>query len=68
MRKIVRHAAIMLVTVAGVVALASLLGCNSEPTPSGSFQVERVFPGLSFQEMTNLVQPNDTSGLIFVTE
>ena len=31
-------------------------------------QVERVYSNLSFQEMTNLVQPDDTSGLIFVTE
>ncbi|MDD5039471.1 MAG: hypothetical protein PHN78_09190, partial [Dehalococcoidales bacterium] len=36
--------------------------------PSGSIQVERVFPNLSFQEMTNLVQPDDTGGLIFITE
>jgi glucose/arabinose dehydrogenase len=58
----------MLLTV-GVVALASLLACNSGPiVPAGSIQVERVFPDLSFQEMTNLVQPDDTSGLIFVTE
>ena len=31
-------------------------------------QVERVFPNLSFQDMTNLVQPVDESGLIFITE
>jgi glucose/arabinose dehydrogenase len=68
MRRIVSHAAIVLLTVVGVVALASLLACNSEPTPSGNFQVERVFPDLSFQEMTNLVQPDDTGDLIFVTE
>ena len=65
---IVHHGRIMLLT-AGVVALASLLACDSgSPAPSGSFQVERVFPDLSFQEMTNLVQPDDTSGLIFITE
>jgi glucose/arabinose dehydrogenase len=53
----------------GVVALTSLLACNEEPIiPAGSIQVERVFPDLSFQEMTNLVQPDDTSGLIFITE
>jgi glucose/arabinose dehydrogenase len=57
----------MLLTV-GVVVLAGSLACDSEPTPSGDIQVERVFPDLSFQEMTNLVQPDDTSGLIFVTE
>ena len=37
-------------------------------SPAGSIQVERMFPNLSFQEMTNLVQPDDRSGLIFVTE
>jgi len=68
MRRIVHHARIMLLTV-GVVALASLLACDSGPTvPAGNIQVERVFPDLSFQEMTNLVQPDDTSGLIFITE
>jgi glucose/arabinose dehydrogenase len=68
MKKIVHYARIMLLMV-GVVALAGLLACDSEPTPSpGSIQVERVFPDLSLQEMTNLVQPDDTSGLIFVTE
>ena len=68
MRKIVHHARIMLLTV-GVVALVSLLACDSEPTPpAGSIEIERVFPDLSFQEMTNLVQPDDTSGLIFITE
>ena len=36
--------------------------------PAGSMQVERVFPNLSFQGMTNLVQPVDESGLIFITE
>ncbi len=68
MKKIVHHARIILLAV-GVVALISLLACDSEPTPpAGSIQVERVFPDLSFQEMTNLVQPDDTSGLIFITE
>jgi glucose/arabinose dehydrogenase len=36
--------------------------------PAGGIRVERVFPGLSFQDMTNLVQPDDGTGLIFVTE
>jgi len=68
MRRIVHHVRIMLLAV-GVVALVSLLACDSEPNiPAGSIQVERVFPDLSFQEMTNLVQPDDTSDLIFVTE
>jgi glucose/arabinose dehydrogenase len=68
MRWIVDHTRIMLLTI-GVVVLATLVACNSGAnTPAGTIQVERVFPDLSFQEMTNLVQPNDTSGLIFVTE
>jgi glucose/arabinose dehydrogenase len=68
MRGVVNHARIMLLTV-GVVALVSLLACDSGVTsPAGNIQVERVFPDLSFQEMTNLVQPDDTSGLIFITE
>jgi glucose/arabinose dehydrogenase len=58
----------MVLTV-GMVALASLLACNSgSAVPADSFQVERVFPDLSFQEPTNLVQPGGTSDLIFVTE
>jgi glucose/arabinose dehydrogenase len=49
--------------------LAGLLaGCSGPTPPVGDIQVERVFPSLSFQEMTNLVQPDDTTGLIFVTE
>jgi glucose/arabinose dehydrogenase len=68
MKRIVHQARIVLLTV-GVVALAGLLACDSElPPAAGSIQVERVFPDLSFQEMTNLVQPDDTSGLIFITE
>jgi len=68
MGKILHHARVMLLTV-GVVALASLLSCNSgSPVPAGDFQVERVFPDLSFQEMTNLVQPDGMSDLIFITE
>jgi glucose/arabinose dehydrogenase len=68
MKRIVRNAGIALLT-AGVVALAGLPACNSESqTPTGSFQVERVFPDLSFQEPTNLVQPDGASDLMFVTE
>jgi glucose/arabinose dehydrogenase len=68
MRRIAYRARIMLL-MAGVITLASLLACNSGSTPTASgVQVERVFPDLSFQEMTNLVQPDDTSGLIFITE
>ena len=67
MKKIVYHAIIVLLTV-GVVAMVSLLACNDVPPVPTSIQVERVFPDLSFQEMTNLVQPDDTSGLIFITE
>jgi glucose/arabinose dehydrogenase len=52
-----------------VVALASLLGCNEVPPISnGDIEVERVFPDLSFDEMTNLVQPDDTSDMLFITE
>jgi len=68
MIRIVRYTRIILLVIV-VVALAGLLACDSGPTPpTVSIQVERVFPDLSFQEMTNLVQPDDTSGLIFVTE
>lgn len=52
--------------------------CNGAPTtgptpptsisPDGNIQIERVFANLSFQEMTNLVQPDDGSNLVFVTE
>jgi glucose/arabinose dehydrogenase len=35
---------------------------------AGSIQVQPVFTTLSFSDMTNLVQPNDNSGLIFITE
>jgi glucose/arabinose dehydrogenase len=68
MRRIVHSIRIVLLVI-GVVALAGLVACDSEPTPTTmSIEVERVFPDLSFQEMTNLVQPDDTSDLIFVTE
>jgi len=67
MRRIVYHA-IMALLVVGVVALAGLAACDSEPTIPAGIQVERVFSDLSFQEMTNLVQPDDASGLIFITE
>jgi glucose/arabinose dehydrogenase len=68
MRRIAYRTRIMLL-MAGVITLASLLACNSGSTPTASVvQVERVFPDLSFQEMTNLVQPDDTSGLIFISE
>ena len=54
MKKIVRNATIVLLMV-GAVALASLLACDSGPTPPvTSVEVERVFADLSFQEMTNL--------------
>jgi len=36
--------------------------------PPASYQVERLFPNLSFEDMTNLVQPDDGSSLIFVSE
>jgi glucose/arabinose dehydrogenase len=61
MKRIVQRATTVL-----LMASAVALACN--PEPAGSFQVERVFPGLSFQQMTNVLQPNDGSGLIFLTE
>ncbi|MGM0687034.1 MAG: PQQ-dependent sugar dehydrogenase, partial [Promethearchaeati archaeon] len=68
MGRTVHSPRIALLTVA-VVALAGLPACDSGPTPpAGSFEVERVFPDLSFEEMTNLVQTDDTSGRVFVTE
>jgi glucose/arabinose dehydrogenase len=68
MRRIVGHAAIVLLTT-GVVALAILSACNSgSPVSPGGVQIERVFPDLSFQKMTNLIQPDGPSDLIFVTE
>ena len=68
MKRIV-HYSIIILLVIGVVALTGLLACDSEPTsPNTSIEVERVFPDLSFEEMTNLVQPDDTSDLMFVTE
>lgn len=68
MRRIV-HYTTMILLVIGVVALTGLSACDSEPTPPTiTIEVERVFPDLSFEEMTNLVQPDDTSDLIFVTE
>ena len=41
---------------------------RSAPRPLASMQVERAFPNLVFQRLTNLVQPDAGSGLIFVTE
>ena len=68
MRRIVYRASMVLLVI-GVVALASLVACNSgSPIPTDNFQAERVFSDLSFQEMTNLVQPGDTDDLIFITE
>lgn len=68
MKRIVHYSRIILLVI-GVVALTGLLACDSEPTPPNtSIEVERVFPDLSFEEMTNLVQPDDTSDLMFVTE
>ncbi len=68
MKRIVHYSRIILLVI-GVVALTGLLACDSEPTPpTTSIEVERVFTDLSFEEMTNLVQPDDTSDLMFVTE
>jgi glucose/arabinose dehydrogenase len=67
MRTVVYYARMVLLTM-GVAGLAIVLACNGEPIPGGDIQVERVFSSLSFPEMTNLVQPDDMSDRIFVTE
>jgi len=68
MRRFGHYARIILLVI-GVIALTGLVACDSEPTPPTiSVEVERVFPDLSFEEMTNLAQPDDTSDLIFITE
>jgi glucose/arabinose dehydrogenase len=36
--------------------------------PAGSIRVERVFPNLSFEDMTNLVEPDDSIGQMFISE
>ena len=43
---------------------ASLLS----PLTPANIQIERVFSNLSFPDLTNLAQPKDQSGLIFITE
>jgi glucose/arabinose dehydrogenase len=40
----------------------------STTPPAGNLRIERVFPNLSFSDMTNLVQPDDAGNLIFITE
>lgn len=59
-------------TISVTPATVASAAATSPPTlsfvPAGSIQVERVFPNLSFREMTNLIQPDDASGLMFVTE
>lgn len=83
MRKILRSVNYLFVLVT-LVTVINLAACTSTPSPTPtptpdyisipntpaptSFGVERVFPNLSFQEMTNLIQPDDSSGLIFITE
>ena len=37
-------------------------------TPAGQLGVERVFPEVTFQRLTNMVQPDDGSGRFFATE
>ena len=67
--KSIVHCTTVILLVIGVVTLTGLVGCDSEPTPPTiSVEVERVFTDLSFEEMTNLVQPDDDSDLIFITE
>ena len=41
---------------------------RAAPRPLGPMQVERVHPNLSFNKLTNLVEPNDGRGLLFATE
>jgi len=68
MRSIFHYTRVIFIVI-GVVAVAGLLACDSEINPPAtSIEVERVFPDLSFEEMTNLVQPDDTSDLMFVAE
>ena len=52
--KSIVHCTTVILLVIGVVTLTGLVGCDSEPTPPTiSVEVERVFPDLSFEEMTN---------------
>ena len=70
MKRIVAHIR-PVVFVAGVVALEGLLACTSAPVSRPvltGIQVERVFPNLSFRDMTNLVQSDNVTGLLFITE
>ena len=41
---------------------------RAAPRPLAPMQVERAFPNLGFQRLTNLVQPDDGSELVFITE
>ena len=41
---------------------------ESGRTPLVSMTVERVFPNLTFRRSTNMVQPDDGRGMLFVTE
>lgn len=55
-------------TVSTVTGTATTATTPLSNITDGSFHVENIFPDLSFLEMTNLVQPDDKNGLIFVTE
>ena len=55
------------VSVCDLALVAHNLG-RVAPRPLGPMVVERVFPNLSFSNLTNLVQPNDGRGLLFATE
>ncbi|MBI2303569.1 MAG: PQQ-dependent sugar dehydrogenase [Chloroflexi bacterium] len=43
-------------------------GTSASPQPLRAMRVERAFPALTFLRITNLVQPDDGSKRIFVTE
>ena len=55
------------VSVCDLALVARHLG-REAPRPLGAMAVEPVFPNLTFEKPTNLVQPNDGRGLLFATE
>jgi len=66
----------MIITGLLISAGAACCGCfpaepgttvTSTPASPGFFQLERLFPGLSFEDMTNFVQPDGDGSLVFVS-
>jgi glucose/arabinose dehydrogenase len=62
-----------IIVICGIISVAGLLACKGTSTLSSnsndvSVMVEQLFPGLPFQGLTNLAQPDDGSGSMFVTE